>query len=81
MIESSSCDESGEDLIERESEDRSEYFANVDEIFSLSISWEEGLPDMSVYSVDNCIAIDVLYSSPDAPVALVVKEEIIMEED
>jgi hypothetical protein len=81
MIESSSCDESGEDLIERESEDRSEYFANVDEIFSLSISREEGLPDMSVDSVDDCIAIDVSYSSPDAPVVSVVKEEIVVEED
>jgi len=37
-IKCSSCDESGEDLIERESEDRSEYFANMDENFSLSIS-------------------------------------------
>jgi hypothetical protein len=52
-IESSSCNESGEDLIERESEDRSEYFENVDEIFSLSIFREEGLPDMSVDSVDD----------------------------
>jgi hypothetical protein len=33
----SSCDESGEDLIERESEDRSDYFANMDENSSLSI--------------------------------------------
>jgi hypothetical protein len=33
MIECSSCDESGKDLIERESEDKSEYSANTDENF------------------------------------------------
>jgi hypothetical protein len=37
-IECSSCDESGEYPIERESKDGSEYFSNMNEIFSLSIS-------------------------------------------
>jgi hypothetical protein len=36
---------------------------------------------MSVDSVDDFIAIDVSYSSPDAPFVSVVKEEIVMEED
>ena len=35
MIESSSCNDFGEDLIERESEDKSEYFANMDGKISL----------------------------------------------
>jgi len=40
MIECSSCDESGEDLIERERKDESEYFTNTNENFSLYISQE-----------------------------------------
>jgi hypothetical protein len=35
MIECSSCDESGKYMIKRESEDKSEYLANMDEKFSL----------------------------------------------
>jgi hypothetical protein len=81
MIESFSCDESGEDLIKRESKDKSEYFAVVDEIFSLSISQEEGLLDMIDDSVDDCIAIDALYSSPGTPVVSYLKEEMVVEED
>ena len=73
--------EFGEDLIERESEDRIKHFENVYERFSLSISREEGLPDMSVDSVDDYIAIDVSYSSPDAPAVSIIKEEIVVEED
>jgi hypothetical protein len=66
-IECSSCDESGEDLIERESEDISEYFVNMDEKVSLYISREEGLLDMNYDSVDDSIAINSLYFSPRAP--------------
>jgi hypothetical protein len=73
MIESFSCDESGKDLIKRESKDKSEYFAIVDESFSLSISQEEGLPDMIDDSVDDCIAIDALYSAPGTPIVLYLK--------
>jgi hypothetical protein len=80
-IECSSCDEFCEDLIERESKDRSEYFENMDENFSLSISREESLQDMIDDSTDDCIAIDALYFSPDAPVVSDLKEEIVVEED
>jgi hypothetical protein len=33
------------------------------------------------YSVDDCIAIDSLYSAPGAPVVSNLKEEIVVEED
>ena len=36
---------------------------------------------MSVDSVDDCISIDVSYSSLDAPIVSVLKEEIVVEED
>jgi hypothetical protein len=68
MIEYFSCDDSGEDLIKRESKDKREYFAVVDEIFSLSISQEEFLPDMIDDRVDDFIAIDALYSPPGTPI-------------
>ena len=35
MMDSFSCNESGEDMIKRESKDKSKYFTVVDEIFSL----------------------------------------------
>jgi hypothetical protein len=63
-IECSSCDESDEDLIERESKDESEYFENTDETFSLSISQEEVLPDMIDDNVDDGVNMDALYSTP-----------------
>jgi hypothetical protein len=67
-IKCSSCDESGKDLIERESEDKSEYLANTDEMFPLSISQEEVLPDMIDDSVDDGIAMDALFYAPSTPV-------------
>jgi hypothetical protein len=81
MIECSSCDESGKDLIERESEDKSEYLANTDEKFSLSISQEEVLPDMIDDSVDDGIAMDALFSAPTMPVVSVLKEEMVEEKN
>jgi hypothetical protein len=36
---------------------------------------------MRVYSVDDCIAIDVSYFAHVAPVVSVVKEDIVVEED
>jgi hypothetical protein len=42
---------------------------------------EEGLQDMIDDSIDDCIAIDALYFSPNAPVVSYLKEEIIVEED
>jgi hypothetical protein len=79
MIECSSCDESGKDLIERESEDKSEYLANTDEKFSLSISQEEVLPDMIDDSIDDGIAMDALFYAPSTHVVLVLKEEMVEE--
>jgi cytochrome c-type biogenesis protein CcmE len=64
MIECSSCDESGEDLIERDNKDESEYFANTDEKFSIFISQEEVLPDMIDDSADVGITMDALFSTP-----------------
>ena len=61
-------------MIERESKDRSEYFENMDENFSLSISQEEILQDMIDDITDDYIAIDALYFSPDAPVVSYLKE-------
>ena len=81
MIESFSCDESGKDLIKRESKDKSEYFAIVDESFSLSISQEEGLPDMIDDRTDDFIAIDALYSTPGTLVVSDLKKEMVVEDD
>jgi hypothetical protein len=72
--ECSSCDESDEDLIERESKDESEYFENTDATFSLSISQEEVLPDMIDDNVDDDITMDALYSAPSTPVVSYLKE-------
>jgi len=47
----------------------------------LSISKEEVLPYMIDDSTDDCIAIDELYYSPNAPIVLNLKEEIVVEED
>jgi hypothetical protein len=79
MIECSLCDESSEDLIERERKDESEYFANTDEKFSLSISQEEVLHDMIDDSVDDGITMDALFFSPSTPVVLDLKEEMVEE--
>jgi hypothetical protein len=68
-----SCDEYGEDLIERESENKSEYLANTDENFSQNISQEEVLPDMIDDSVDDGIAMDELFSTPSMPVVSILK--------
>jgi hypothetical protein len=80
-IECSSCDESGEDLIERESKDESEYFANTDENFSLSISQEEVLPDMIDDSIDDGVTMDALFSTPSTPVVSDLKEEMVEEKN
>jgi hypothetical protein len=53
----------------------------VDEIFSLSISQEEGLPYMIDDRVDDFIAIDALYSAPGTHVVSDLKEETVVEED
>ena len=74
VIECSSCDESGKDMIERESEDKSEYSTNIDGKFYFSISQEEGLPDMIDDSADDFISIDALYSAPGTPSVLDLKE-------
>jgi hypothetical protein len=74
MIECSSCDESGEDLIEREIKDESEYFANTEEFFSLSISQEEVLPNMIDDSIDDGVTMDALFSAPSTHVASYLKE-------
>jgi hypothetical protein len=81
MIECSSCDESGKDLIERESEDESEYLANMDEKFSLSISQEEVLPDVIDDSIDDGITMDALFSAPSTPVVSDLKEEMVEEKN
>jgi hypothetical protein len=81
MIECSSCDESGKDLIERESEDESEYLANMDEKFSLSISQEEVLPDVIDDSTDDGITMDALFSAPSKPAVSDLKEEMVEEKN
>jgi hypothetical protein len=81
MIECSSCDESSKDLIERESEDESEYLAHMDENFSLSISQEGVLPDVIDDSVDDGIAMDALFSAPSMPIVSVLKEEMVEEKN
>jgi hypothetical protein len=81
MIECSSCDESGKDLIERESEDESEYLANTDEKLSLSISQEEFLPNVIDGSVDDGITMDALYATPSTPVVSYSKEGIVEEKN
>jgi hypothetical protein len=62
-------------MIERESEDKSEHLANTDERFPLSISQEQALPDMIDDSVDDVIAMYVLFSAPSMPTISVLKEE------
>jgi hypothetical protein len=79
MIECSSCDESGKDPIERESEDESEYLANTDEKFSLSISQEEVLLDVIDDSTDDGITMDALFSTPSTSVVSDLKEEMVEE--
>jgi hypothetical protein len=81
MIECSSCDESNEDLIERESKDKSEYFANTDENFTLSIFQEEVLPYMIDDSIDDGINMDALFSAPSTPVVSDLKEEVVEEKN
>jgi hypothetical protein len=81
MIECSSCDEPGEDLIERERKDESEYFENTYENVSLYISQEEVLPDMIDDSTDDGITMDELFSAPSTPVVLDLKEEMVEEKN
>jgi hypothetical protein len=81
MIECSSCDKYGEDLIEKESKDKTEYLANTDGKFSLSISQEEFLPDMIDDSVDDGIAMNALFSAPSTPVVSNLKEEMVEEKN
>jgi hypothetical protein len=81
MIECSSCDESSEDLVERESKDESEYFANTDENFSLSFSQEELLPYMIDDSVDDGVTMDALFSTPSTPIVSYLKEEVVEEKN
>jgi hypothetical protein len=81
MIECSSCDESGKDLIERESEDTSEYLANTGEKFSLSIAQEEVLTDVIDDSIDDGITMDALFSALSTPVVSDLKEEMVEEKN
>jgi hypothetical protein len=79
MIESSSCDESGEGLSERGSTE--DIYVHETDVLTSPAYDEEGLPGMIDNSVDNYIAMDVSYSSPYTPVVSDLEEEMVVEED